>query len=302
MERTISWPELIVLMAFGGGNEDCIRGTIRVREGAEADEYTTRVARRGELIRMERGDGRPSMIVGERFRWVNFGDDGVPTAYRRSTSSFAWFGQDLLHRKPASRWEGTDFTRLTGPIEAVEFLGRAAWAFELAPPSHKPHPMQMIVDAATGLVLRQGNAAFGSYEEWTSLEVGSDLPDELFAWDGPTREPEDREAEHERDMANRRAWLAAHGITDLPLAFEPELVANQWDDESGAFHVSFSTDVHGSLARRPRSDEPWSEAENQNWPHTYRWSDERWDWFVGCTIELDAARLAALRSQLATTR
>jgi hypothetical protein len=300
MPATISWPELIVLMAFGDGREDRIRGTIRTCGGADADKHTTRVARRGELVRIEMSDGRPSMIIGVDTRWVNFGRDGVPTAYRRATSSFSWFGQELLYRKPPSRWEGSDFTKLTGPIEAVEFLGRPAWAFELAPPSHKPYPMQMTVDAATGLVLRQGNAAFGSFEEWTSLELDADLPDELFVWDGPFRSPEDHEAEHERDMANRRAWLAARGISELPLAFGPELVANQWDDESGAFHASFETNVHGSLVRRPRSDEPWPELESQNWPHHYRWSDERWDWFVGCVTELGAEQLAQLRSGLAT--
>jgi hypothetical protein len=204
-------------------------------------------------------------------------------------------------RPSLSRWDGTDFTRPTGSVEAVEFLDRPAWAVELAPPSHKPYPLQLIVDAATGLVLRQANAGFGTYTEFVSLQLDADLPDELFVWDGAAHLPADREAEHERDMANRRAWLASRGITELPLAVHPELVANEWDDESGAFHVSFSTNVHGSLARRSRSGDPWPELDHQNWPYTYRWSDARWDWFLGCGTELGAEQLTALRSGLATS-
>ena len=305
MTGAISWPELIVLTVFGDGSEDSFIGEIRAHgadPNAEDDGY--RIYRRGALTRSEGLDGRVHFIDGEDSRWVHYVGDEEFTALPRERHVFASprgsvsVGGD---RPSLSRWDGTDFTRPTGPAEAVEFLGRRAWAVELAPPSHKPYPMQMIVDAATGLVLRQANAGFGTYTEFVSLQLGVELPDELFVWDGPAHPPEDREAEHERDMANRRAWLAGRGISALPLAFIPDLMPNEWDDDTGAFHVSFSTNVYGSRARRPRSAEPWPELESQSWEHHYRWSDERWDWFVGCMIELGTEQLAVLQAGLANS-
>ena len=89
------------------------------------------------------------------------------------------FGARRLGR---DRWSGDDFTRPSGPAREVRFLGRSAWEIELAPPPRKPHPMQLIVDQQTGLVLREGNAAFGTFTEWTSLDLTAELPDDLFVW------------------------------------------------------------------------------------------------------------------------
>jgi hypothetical protein len=324
MVSSISWPELVVLMACGDGTEDSISGELRVREVQElGDNFTeeddddggwfedhpqlgrvrvcearVRAQRRGDLVRVDRDDGGPMLIFGRDTRWVDFGDDGVPTAYRRDTSSFSWNGQELLYRRPASRWEGNDFTKLTGPIESVEFLGRSAWAFELAPPSHKPYPLQMIVDAASGLVLREANADFGSVQEWTSLNVGAALPDELFGWDGPSRPLEDRDAEHEREMAQRQRWLAEHGLA-ATLTVPMRLMPHEWDDDSGRFHASFDAGTSGSLVRRPRSEDRWPDLDEMNWPHHYSWSDPLWDWFLGSMKPLEENELAALRQQLA---
>jgi hypothetical protein len=299
MERTISWPELIMLMVFGTGAEDTFVAEVRARDEREADEYGYRVFRRGTLTRREGLDGQVHFIDGLDRQWIRYtGDEEFTVLPRgRNVRAAPIGGLDVGGSRPSlSRWDGNDFTRPTGPAEPIEFLERPAWSVELAPPAHKPHPIQLVVDAETGLVLRQANAGFGTYTEFVSLQLGAQLPDGLFVWDGPAHPPKDREAEHERDMAHRRAWLAEHGIAELPMTFVPDLTPHIWDDTSGAFEASFSTDVHGSLARRPRSDEPWPEAENQNWPHTFHWSDGRWDWFVGCTIELGNDQLAALRS------
>ncbi|HEU5006911.1 MAG TPA: hypothetical protein VFT67_08065 [Jatrophihabitantaceae bacterium] len=304
MSGVISWPQLIMLMVFGTGAEDSFVAEVRARDEREADEYGYRVFRRGTLTRREGLDGSVHFIDGEDYRWMRYVGDEEFTALPRDRHVVASpiGGLNVGGDRPSlSRWDGNDFTRPTGPAEPIEFLERPAWSVELAPPSHKPYPIQLVVDAETGLVLRQANAGFGTYTEFVSLQLDAELPDELFVWDGPTREPPDREAEDERDMANRRAWLAGHGITDLPLAFVPDLTPHVWDDASGAFEAGFSTNVNGSLARRPRSDQPWSEAEHQNWPHHYRWSDAHWDWFVGCTIELGTEQLAALRSGLASS-
>jgi hypothetical protein len=64
----------------------------------------------------------------------------------------------------------------------VSFLGRAAWEVELAPPAHKPFPMQIVIDAHSGLLLREANQAFDTYNEWAELDTDADLPDDLFTW------------------------------------------------------------------------------------------------------------------------
>jgi hypothetical protein len=300
-EPTISWPQLVVLMAYGDGHEDRYRGTYRVRESDPPEEYSCRAYRRGRLLRVEAASGEPRFIFGRDKRWI-FDGTGVPLEYDRATSSFGIGDTALLERWATSRWEGEDFTVRTGAITASECLGRRVWTFELAPPPHKPYPLQVIVDAATGLVLRQANADLGSFQEWTDLELEADLPDQLFSWEGPTRTPEDREAEHERDMRRRRAWLAGRGVTDLTLPVDVELVPHEWDESTGEFHAS----VHargpaGSLLRRPRSAQRWDEVESMAWPHSHRWHDERWDWFLGTDQRLTPEQLRAVRTQLART-
>ena len=47
------------------------------------------------------------------------------------------------------------------------------------------------------------------------------------------------------------------------------------------------------------SEEPWAAVERENWPHRYRWSDARWDWFLGSVTALDDAQLATVRDRLA---
>ncbi len=330
MSEPIAWPQLIVLMVHGDGTADSLAGEIRARgleplgeddEPEPGDEviddgrggravrrdYGYRIWRRGELARREGLDGRVHFVDGTRYRWVRYAGEEDLTAFPRERHSFASSigGLDVGGPRPTmSRWDGTDFTRPTGPARRVAFLGRPAWEIELAPPSHKPYPIQLIVDAGTGLVLREGNAGFGTFAEWVSLEVGVDLPDELFVWNGPAQDSADREAareaEHERDMANRRAWLAVRDVA-LPLDLRPELMLNDWHDDTGAFHATFMLDAHGSLVRRPHSGQPWPEVESQRWPRNYRWSDARWDWYLGSDVALDDGQVAALRARLANS-
>src|SRR4051794_34878447 len=44
------------------------------------------------------------------------------------------------------------------------FQGRTAWQLEVAPLAHEPHPLQLVIDAETGL-LRQDNTAFNTFHE-----------------------------------------------------------------------------------------------------------------------------------------
>ena len=297
---TPTWPELIMLMTFGPaqGSEPGLRGTVRTRElcDDELRDSVFHVVARGEFARIEAPNGEPLIIFGARRIWT-FSTD-PPTEYDRATASFGWQGAELVRREPLSRWEGSDFTKPTGPITATTFLGRAAWEVELAPPSHKPYPLQLTVDAVTGLLLRQANRDFGTVTEWLELEVGAELADELFSWVGVTQPPPDREAEHEADLAARRAWLAAQGIGELALTVRPRLALHVWDETTGAFHASIHTVLSGSVLRRPHTDEPWDEVDQMGWPNVVRWSDDRWDWAIAGGAELDSETIAELRRGL----
>jgi hypothetical protein len=325
---TISWPELIVLMAFGAKDGDVanesVSGVVHTRDvnpledGVDAGEFeqvadhptlgrvaieesTVRVARRGSLMRVESLDHRPSLISGADTLWT-FGGGDVPVAHPRGRRTFSWAGDSVMHRPSLSRWEGNDFTSLTGPITATTHLGRAAWSFELAPPSHKPYPLQMIVDAETGIVLSQANRDFGSVTEWLEIDLDTVLDPALFEWDGPARSRADwdaeRDAEHQRDLAERQRWLADRGIAPLELTVHAEVMPHKWHDD-GSLYASINFSMFGTLLRRPRSDEPWDDSDSVRHQHSYRWSDERWDWFLGMERPLGDDDLAALQSRLA---
>lgn len=317
---TISWPELVVLMGFGAGREDRLSGLLRIRDvNPISDEVTAddvegtieqhstlgRVAvsenrlcidRRGDLVRVSRPDGRITAIFGADTTWLFEAGSDVPVAYDARTASFGWAGAEFIRRLPPSRWEGNDFTKLTGAIEETEYLGRRAYAFELAPPRSKPYPLQLIIDAETGLRLRQANRDFGSYEEWVEIDFDPDLPDELFDWTGPTREPRDRAAEHEAEEAERQAWLDAHGVV-LELAVRPDVHLHEHSDENGAFELSFHTSTSGALIRRPLDDAAVDD--ELHYPHVYRWTDPRWRWVLSTTEPVAHEQLALLKVQLA---
>lgn len=322
------WAELVVLMGFGDGTEDRLQGRVRVREvnplpddvgedeaygrvelhatlgrvAVHEDEFA--VAWSGDRRRVASVDGRVRAIFGDTTTWLFEGDTDVPVAYDARTSSLGWSGSDFVRRLPPSRWEGTDFTRLTGPITASEHLGRRAWAFQLAPTRHKPYPLQLVVDAETGIVLRQSNHDFGSYAEWVELDMHLDLPDELFTWTGASvpasQRWRERDEEHERDLAERRAWLHAHGVV-LELPVEPEVLLHEWSDDDGTFQASFDTHASGSLLRRPRSDAPWPDTGRVHFEQSYRWSDSRWDWLLASTRPIAAEQLALLKVRLAAS-
>lgn len=205
-------------------------------------------------------------------------------------------------RRDSNEFAGDDFTRPTGPAGATTFLGRAAWTIELAPPARKPHPMQLVVDADTGVILQQRNDAYGSVDEWVEFVVGEPLDSHLFRWDGPTRSAQDqravRDAEHEADGQRRRRWFADN-VTARPLRVEldvPVWWVHEYDDDTGAFQASLGTDPTGLLARRPTSPEPWE----LGWSEVgYRWSSRGWDWAVTFhSARLTDAGLQALKEQL----
>jgi hypothetical protein len=174
---------LTELTVHGSGAEDRIAGVVHARiEDDGGVEFDYRIYRRGALYRCVSLDGSVHAIAGHDTYWIRRENgqmwSGVRDRFIGAPDDYE-FGTARPH---PDRWEGDDFTRPTGPPVEVMFLGRTAWQVELAPPAHKPHPVQVIIDAETGLPLREGNAAFGVFHEWVELDTDAHLPDELFEY------------------------------------------------------------------------------------------------------------------------
>lgn len=272
---TPSWMELLVLMVHGPEPEPTVRGTISLGPAA-ADRY--RVWRDGSRWRVESMDGAPRLIAGVDTVWRFAPDPVRPVETPRRADRDVEGAFELLVRREPGSFLGEDFTRPAGPIGTTQFLGRMAWTVALAPPPHKPWPVQLVVDAATGVVLQQRNDGFGTVQEWTEIVTGEPLDAELFTWTGPTTSPDDQAAEWDRERqaraADDRQWFARH-VTDRSLTVELglEVTLHEHDDATGAFEASLGP--FGALARRSRSVAPWE----LGWSEVpVRWSTDRWDW------------------------
>ena len=78
-----------------------------------------------------------------------------------------------------------DFSVPVGPGVATRVAGRDAWEFVLAPPRRKPHPLHVVVDDATGIVLRMAVPEMGFLVEMTELHIDVELDAGVFTWTGP---------------------------------------------------------------------------------------------------------------------
>lgn len=324
----LSWVGLLTLMAHAPDPEPAVRGRIRSVDGRDdsrghvgwaatageprpvfasvrppGHDGLVRVWRDGARLRIEEPDGTPRLIVGAEQCWQFRPGQAMPVvAPARAVTYFD--GAHLLTRRSADSFAGEDFTRPTGPIGSTTFLGRLAWTVELAPPAHKPYPLQLVVDAETGLVLQQRNDGLGSVDEWVELVVGEPLPASLFGWDGPSRSAEQErarmQAQNRADTSRRSAWFAAH-VARLPLRAELGLDVNvhDYDETTGAFQASLGHGHVGLLARRPLTESGswelgWAEVQ-------HRWSDDRWEWALTLhRDEITPAGLRSLREQLAS--
>ncbi|MGI8695684.1 MAG: hypothetical protein ACR2JQ_03405, partial [Mycobacteriales bacterium] len=167
--RIPSWVELLTLMVHGA--DPTVRGVIRNRDGTDGrvvvgwtafaadplpvatgagggpdDDGATvrRVWRDGVRARIEDGDGRITIIVGAEQCWRFDRAHDSPEVSPSDAVRYAGNGIELLARREPEAFAADDFTRPTNrPIGATTFLGRPAWTVELAPPQHKPHPIQL---------------------------------------------------------------------------------------------------------------------------------------------------------------
>lgn len=279
--------------------EPSIRGMVRSVDPTTADsDGRARVWRDGILARVENPSGRPMLIVGSERAW-RFGErQPVPLETASVDARTNFHGAALLWRRPAQCFLGDDFTRPAGPAWSTRFLDRPAWEVELAPPSHKPYPIQLVVDAETGIVLQQRNDGFGSVDEWTRFIVGERLDPAIFTWDGPVRDArEARDTEHRADMAKRRDWFTENvAALPLPLRLEVDVHLHTYNASTGAFEASIEFGGVGTLARRPRSSNAW----NLHWQEVqHRWTDDKWDWALSMYhAEFSEQGFALLRQHL----
>jgi len=325
-----SWVELLTLMVHPPEPEPTVRGVVRSNPGTdESRKYIAysvtghdpgpviagagatastdeppliRVWRDGAKVRLENSVGSPTLIVGEEQCWQFGPSRDIPVVSPSHAVRYLLSGTNLLSRRDANEFAGTDFTRPTGAIGETTFLSRRAWTVELAPPRRKPYPIQLVVDAETGLILQERNDGFGSVDEWVEFVVGEEFDDALFTWTGPAISEEveraERDAEHEANLARRRSWFEAN-VAPMPLRVEIELEVHihSYDEATGEFFASFGHHFGGSLARRPRSHQPWDVGVGRD--TTIRWSDERCDWALSAHGDrMTEAGLEALKRQL----
>ena len=79
-----------------------------------------------------------------------------------------------------------DFCTPAGPARPVVVAGRPGWQVELVPPRRKPHPLILVVDDATGILLRMsgGPGGDGFVVEMTEFSVDVEVDEASFRWAG----------------------------------------------------------------------------------------------------------------------
>jgi hypothetical protein len=179
----VPWFEDVLTGMAGAPNR--IAGVVHARVSDDGGaEFSYRVVRDGYRVRCSALDGAVHVVAGHDTVWFRRDDPArvvtkpirqgfvpVPDDYDFGVRPFDW-----------DRWNGDDFTTPIGGPEEVVMLGRPAWRITLAPPPHKPEPIQMVVEQQTFLVLRRGNQAFGTYREWIELDLDPDIDEDQFTW------------------------------------------------------------------------------------------------------------------------
>ncbi|MFE7422546.1 hypothetical protein [Rhodococcus sp. NPDC057529] len=330
MSSETAWPEVLVRMVDGPGHAISLRGTIRSRNGrhqpgnfggwaimgdqarpqftgnfSRARETVHHVWRTGSNVRVEDSDGHPVLISDGSRSW-SFTRGDLPVEGPASAVRFEGTGTYLLDWRSATEFTKTGYSEPVGAVGHATFLGRPAWTFELAAAHLDPHTVRLVVDAETGIVLQQRYDAVDAVDEWTEFVVDEPLDNALFEWTGPFLSAEEEAArertEQEDERARRRQWFRTH-VTDQPLTTTVQVDLDvQWvhtyNDDTGAFEASLGGDhvIGGSLARRPRSSEPW----NLRWGgDVHRWSTTDFDWQISLhDFTLSPDRLRQLQTRL----
>lgn len=260
-----------------------------------------RVWRDGSRVRVERPDGSPLHLCDGTTAW-QFGEEWEPPEYAAAGRVYyGGPGAELLVSRSAQDWlNGDDFTQPTGPVSDIEFLGRDCWAVELAPPPHKPAPIQIVVDRESGAVLHQGNEEFDVSVEFISIEVGGHIDDALFTWSGAAVSMDERRAaeslaaraEYQQSQADRLSRLESDlGVRSFTVQVPVDLVITDVDElgEDGSFAVRVRSDAaphaDGYLRRRAHQPGRWN-IDSTDRP-VHHWTAAGFDWalwFYGFAI------------------
>ncbi|NMD57337.1 MULTISPECIES: hypothetical protein [Tsukamurella] len=273
-----------------------------------------RVWRDGRRVRVELPDGSPYFISDGVTSWQFDDAETPPTFVGADRVYYHGPGAELLISRNAQDWlRGDDFTQPTRPVAEIEFLGRDCWSVELAPPPHKPAPLQMIVDRQSGAVLQQGSEEFDVSVEFTSLDVGGQVDDSLFTWDGAAVSLDERRAvdaraeraAYEEAQADRLAWLESDlGARSLNIRVPVELAITdvyELDEGDGSYFVRIRSGsgahIEGCLWRRPHQPGRWRIDSTDHTVH--HWSAAGFDWAVWLYgLDVNGDVLVQLQEQL----
>ena len=176
-----------------------------------------------------------------------------------------------------------DFSRPMGPAVETEVGGRRGWRFVLAPPAHKPAPLEVVLDDATGVVLEYRSQGADYRETLTSFDADAAIDEDVFTWAGQIDTAwaggEGGEARHRRlaDHAwpSPTWWHAA-----------PPLRVFDGDPDEGWFVGGLGWDEHAILARwRPGADLGERITTDGGHRHVHRWHRDGWDWLLATDEE-----------------
>lgn len=305
-----TWPELIILMCFGESEEQPFTGIVEVDDRYEDGEdeplpRTVRVHKSGPRYRVETLGGELLFIKGADREWRFSPGAEMPVMIMQEDDEGFGFGSygHAIQRPSPTHWRGDDFTTPTGPARHATYLGRDAWEVELAPPPHKPAPISLALDAATGMPMRWHSERFGDVFRWTEIEHGVAHADDLFEWTGDYAwarvfaeedTPDDLREMIEREQRERAEQLATLRMPDLriELTARPDLHVV----EDGSAHLSYRLDGLVIVERRPHSDDPWDHGFYPG--ESAEWSDGDTDWYVRLADGVDSDQLASIREQL----
>lgn len=144
------------------------------------DDQLLRCWQDGERVRIEDADGRLHLMTDGDAVW-SFDEPGDPPVRSSAASQvLRGSGTHLLSHRAFEELLAGGPLRPTGPTRATTAAGRSAWEVELA----RPSPLQLVVDAATGMLLQQRCDALGAVDEW--IELTLDEPSRRRSARGPS--------------------------------------------------------------------------------------------------------------------
>ncbi|MDJ0770666.1 MAG: hypothetical protein QNJ12_17870 [Ilumatobacter sp.] len=221
-----------------------------------------RYVRRDETVWFRDGQGRMQRLTGG----MNWSGPGDP---RQLLS-----GRDLVDSLTSSN----DYSVPSGPPTAAVVGGRAGWRVVLEPPPLKHHPLAVVVDDETGVVLEMRSTVLDAHTTLIGFLPDADIDDARFEYDGPIATDWEDERRHRREvdrLGREREWPA-------PRYWPPgvELDLLDADDSTGAF-IGF---LHGVssvavFARWPAGGEPHPALDSYSESHhVHRWTADGFDW------------------------